>query len=154
MINLLFHDHDFGVPAEWHYFATAHGKGPSDGLGGTLKRLATRASLQGTTIETPKELHDWALENCNLNVKFVSAEQCLDEKKIWKDRFESALPIPGIRSMHAATPSGVDTILMKPVSSSSSVVTFKIVSGKHKIKIDPKPKNRKTLHGSSLIKRK
>ena len=32
----------FGVFAEWHYFATAHDKGPSHGLGGTLKRLATR----------------------------------------------------------------------------------------------------------------
>ena len=41
MINLVFHEIDVGVPAEWNYFATAHGKGPRDGLGGTLKRLAT-----------------------------------------------------------------------------------------------------------------
>ena len=27
--NLLFHEKDFGVTAEWHFHATAHGKGAS-----------------------------------------------------------------------------------------------------------------------------
>ena len=59
-MNLLHHQEDFGVDAEWHFYATSHGKGPSDGLGGTLKRLATRASLQrpyGEHIQTPEELY-------------------------------------------------------------------------------------------------
>ena len=37
---------DFEVKAEWHFSATSHGKGACDGLGGTVKRLAARASLQ------------------------------------------------------------------------------------------------------------
>ena len=45
-LNLCHHKADFGVDAEWHFFATSHGKGPCDGLGGTVKRLAARASLQ------------------------------------------------------------------------------------------------------------
>jgi len=45
-LNLCHHKVDFGVDAEWHFFATSHGKGPCDGLGGTVKRLAARASLQ------------------------------------------------------------------------------------------------------------
>ena len=45
-VNLAMHKADFGVKAEWHFFATAHGKGPCDGIGGTLKRLAKQASLQ------------------------------------------------------------------------------------------------------------
>ncbi|KAK3928964.1 Protein translocase subunit, partial [Frankliniella fusca] len=44
--NLRMHFDDFGLTAEWHYFATSHGKGPCDGLGGTLKRHAARESLQ------------------------------------------------------------------------------------------------------------
>ena len=44
-MNLCYHK-DFGVQAEWHFYATPHGKGPCDGIGGTVKRLATRASLQ------------------------------------------------------------------------------------------------------------
>ena len=34
------------MEAEWHFFATSHGKSPCDGIGGTTKRLAARASLQ------------------------------------------------------------------------------------------------------------
>lgn len=29
IMNVYFHEQDYGVPAEWHYFATAHGKGPA-----------------------------------------------------------------------------------------------------------------------------
>ncbi|KAJ8670844.1 hypothetical protein QAD02_002103 [Eretmocerus hayati] len=36
--NLCFHQRDFGVAGEWHFFATSHGKGPCDGVGGFLKR--------------------------------------------------------------------------------------------------------------------
>lgn len=39
-VNLAHHRGDFGVTAEWNFFATAHGKGPCDALGGTTKRLA------------------------------------------------------------------------------------------------------------------
>jgi hypothetical protein len=33
------HLEDFKVRGEWHFFATSHGKGPCDGIGGTLKGL-------------------------------------------------------------------------------------------------------------------
>ena len=44
-------------------FATSHGKGPCDAIGGTLKRMATRASLakeREHPIKNVKELYDWA----------------------------------------------------------------------------------------------
>ena len=44
--NLCLHESDFGIPAEWHFSATSHGKGACDGIGRTVKRLAARASLQ------------------------------------------------------------------------------------------------------------
>ena len=45
-INLCHHYEDFGIVAEWHFFATSHGKGPPDGVGGTVEREAATASLQ------------------------------------------------------------------------------------------------------------
>ena len=45
-VNLYLHQEDFDVSAEWHFSATSHGKGACDGLGGTVKRLAARTSLQ------------------------------------------------------------------------------------------------------------
>ena len=46
--NLLHHEEDFKIKAEWHVFATAHGKSGCDGIGANLKRGARRASLQLT----------------------------------------------------------------------------------------------------------
>ena len=45
-MNLCHHYTDYGIRAEWNFFATSHGKSPCDGIGGTVKRLAARASLQ------------------------------------------------------------------------------------------------------------
>ena len=39
MTNLCSHHDDFGLYAEWHFFATSHRKSPCDGVGGTVKRL-------------------------------------------------------------------------------------------------------------------
>jgi hypothetical protein len=36
----IYHEQDFGLSAEWHFFATKNGKEPADGIGGTVKRLA------------------------------------------------------------------------------------------------------------------
>jgi hypothetical protein len=36
-LNLCYHEEDFGVKAEWHFFATSHGKSPCDSIGGTIK---------------------------------------------------------------------------------------------------------------------
>lgn len=52
MYNLCLHKKDFGLDAIWNFFATSHGKSPCDGIGGTIKRVTARASLQ-----RPKESH-------------------------------------------------------------------------------------------------
>ena len=38
-INLENNEADFGIPADWHFFATSHLKDPCDGVGGAVKRL-------------------------------------------------------------------------------------------------------------------
>ena len=43
--NLCYHKEDHSLDAEWNFFATSHGKTACDGIGGTVKRLAARASL-------------------------------------------------------------------------------------------------------------
>ena len=52
-INLCHHEADFGVPAEWHFSATSHGKGACDGVGGTVKRLAARATIRSLLYQRP-----------------------------------------------------------------------------------------------------
>lgn len=53
----------FGIETGWHCFATAHGKSACDGIGGTFKRNARRASLQWNTFFVQKKntrMHRWS----------------------------------------------------------------------------------------------
>ena len=48
------------------FFATSHGKSPCDGIGGTVKRLVARASLQAATdghILNASKMYDWSSRN-------------------------------------------------------------------------------------------
>ena len=36
-VNLCYHEIDQDIQAQWHFFATSHGKSPCDGIGGTTK---------------------------------------------------------------------------------------------------------------------
>ena len=47
-INVCSHADDFQVQCEWNFFATSHGKGACDGIGGTVKRATYRESLRRT----------------------------------------------------------------------------------------------------------
>lgn len=61
--NFCCHENDFGIPAEWHPFATVHGKGVWNGKGGTVKSLKARANLQQVytdPIMTLRALYEWA----------------------------------------------------------------------------------------------
>ena len=92
--KLCFHKKDFEVDAEWHFFATAHGKGPCDGVGGTVKRLATKACLQrpyDNQILTPHQLFDWAVENFKtVSFEFSTQEEHIEtEIKFLEERFSN-----------------------------------------------------------------
>ena len=75
-MNLCHHSVNFGFEVEWHCLATPHGKGPCNGVGGLLKRMATKASLQRPyqdQIQTPYQLYEFAKQNVSsLNVEYFS----------------------------------------------------------------------------------
>jgi hypothetical protein len=72
------------VPVEWHFFATSHGKSACDGIGGTLKRLAAKASLRrpyNYRIMIPHQLYEWAQSSMhNLNFDFVAENEYKEEE--------------------------------------------------------------------------
>jgi hypothetical protein len=53
------------------FFATSHGKLPCDGIGGTVKRTVTKASLQripGNLIDNAEKLFDF----CNKTIENIN----------------------------------------------------------------------------------
>ena len=107
-VNLCHHNEDFGMPAEWHFFATSHGKGPCDGVGGTVKRLAARASLQrpvNNQITTPRQLFEFAeLEIKTVNFYYATINEYEAESKFLAGRFESTRTIAGTHRLHCFKP--------------------------------------------------
>lgn len=54
---------DFGIDACWTFTATAHGKGPCDGLGASVKSTATRSIIRsGVFISTAEELYNFTVQ--------------------------------------------------------------------------------------------
>ena len=77
ILNLTHHESDFGIFASWTFAATAHGKGPVDGIGAALKYCATRRVLserRKDAIITPQELYEFASTDTKINVFYLSRE--------------------------------------------------------------------------------
>lgn len=133
-LNIAHHEVDFGISAEWHFFATSHGKGPCDGVGGTVKRLAARASLQrpySDHITTPAELFTWIKQNiAGIDTVFVSQQEVKQEATVLNDRLSSALTVGGTHQLHAVIPIPGTTsrIIVKEYSFDESAVRTAIIS--------------------------
>ncbi|KYM99353.1 hypothetical protein ALC62_01883 [Cyphomyrmex costatus] len=129
-INLSHHKADFGIAAEWHFFPTSHGKGPSDGIGGTLKRLAARASLQriDNPIQTPTELFLWATKALpNIHCNYFTIDQYNQDEAKLTPRFQLAKTVKGTLQYHCVIPATLSTLHVKPFSNFEKVTVIKIM---------------------------
>ena len=84
-------------------FATSHGKGPSDGVGGSVKRLAACASLQRpfeNQIQTPEDLYKWRnLAHPTLH-SLVSSPEVEEEEALLNKQFELGCRVSGTQQLH------------------------------------------------------
>ena len=131
-LNLCYHEEDFGVKAEWHFFATSHGKSPCDGIGGTIKRLVARASLQATTgnhILNAKELFSWAKANISgIEMLFVSTEEIEKCELVLEPRLDDAKTIAGTRSHHSFVPVSSVSLQIRRISADVDGTFVKVTS--------------------------
>ncbi len=57
------HKQDFGLYACWTFTSTAHGKGPCDGLGASVKSTATRSILKsGISISSAEDFYHFTVQ--------------------------------------------------------------------------------------------
>lgn len=112
---LSWHTTKFEISAEWHFFATAHGKGAVDGLGGATKRYLRLEALKGKIITNAKEAYE-AMKSRNSDVFPI----LLTEEEINKVKIPQTLkPITGTQSFHAALEvKGPKSLVFKETSNS------------------------------------
>ena len=117
----------YNIEAEWHFFATSHGKGPCDAIGGTLKRMATRASLakeREHPIKDAKELYEWAClrkedQLTKINFCYTTSEDYKVAAQELEKQYSVAKTIPGTQKYHSFIPISENQIEVRLYSNSN-----------------------------------
>jgi hypothetical protein len=72
------------------FFTTSHGTVPCGGIGGTIKCLAARSSVQHHQILTPTQLYSWAKERFpSMHVQHVCNNEVEQTSCHLKFRFDN-----------------------------------------------------------------
>lgn len=120
----------YGCKAEWHFFATSHGKGPCDGIGGTFKRLAAKASLQrllNNHITTTKQLYEWARSGQS-SMYYEYCTNSEHKKSARKtEKYKNVKTIAGTHQFHAFIPIDENRINCKVTSFSNEEKEVKLM---------------------------
>jgi hypothetical protein len=108
----------FGVQLAWNFFATSHGKGAVDGLGGTVKRSVWRHIRAGrASITNATEYAAVAKDrNPGTHVIFIPASDIEEKENMLKEHWDGVLSGPGTQSLHSIKPDGPDGLLVAQVA--------------------------------------
>lgn len=94
----------YGKPFSWKYFATSHGKGVVDGVGGNVKRLVREKIMsQGEgspVVQSAKDFADLAAKAVTSTRIFYVDEEFINKKIERENPWVDVLSIPGISSFH------------------------------------------------------
>lgn len=105
MANVLNHNEDFGISAEWHFTTTSHGKGGHDGLAACFKREARRASLLAKptdAILNAKSLYSWGKTYFkDVKIHYFSKVEHEKMQRKLNMRFMNAVRVTGIMTHHS-----------------------------------------------------
>ncbi|CAF1153996.1 unnamed protein product [Adineta ricciae] len=146
MLNLTYHERDFGLPASWTFSSTSHGKGPVDGIGAAVKSTATRHLLKSTPEQSflsaeeffkfTQQVNDHQVikgdlePNRPIEVFFINAS---DVDSVFKRTLEKRWSrltkthwIDGIQSKHQFDPLDIGKIKCRRTSTDGYSKTFQL----------------------------
>ena len=114
------HNEEFNLEANWHFFATSHGKNACDSICGVVKKQARMYSLKnayGKQIQTPWDLYEFCINNLKSIVTiFVHDDDVKDAKSKLDSYFVQFKGIKGTQKFHSFSPVSLDTIKTANVS--------------------------------------
>lgn len=108
--NLMFHQNEYDIPAEWVFTATSHGKSTCDAIGAVTKCATRRESLkEGVIIMNAKEMFDFCVKKFSgkaetLEYVFCTREDVELQRENLEDRYKEFNKLPGIRKNHVFVP--------------------------------------------------
>ena len=92
-----------GVTVHWHFFATSHGKGAVDGVGGEVKRMAWLDVLSGKKrIQCASEFVECVqAKNTRIKIIHVMEADIENIKELLDERWAGIKAIPGTQKLHS-----------------------------------------------------
>lgn len=128
MMRLAHHKTDFGLDAEWHCYASSHGKCICDGLGASLKSEATRFSLQANpkdAILNSTDLFNWAKKKFkNIQFLYYTKEEHKKLLKTLNKKYTNPPAVTKIQSSHAFIPIAGNKLKVKRYSTAEDNVVI------------------------------
>jgi hypothetical protein len=101
-----------GVHATWEFLEAGHGKGPCDGVGGSLKSSLETHVKRGNTITCASDVLGWA-SNVESALKIIYIRQ--EDVTLAERKVKNAVFVKGINAMHSIR-CGVSYIMMREMS--------------------------------------
>ena len=88
----------------WEYFATSHGKGAVDGIGGVVKRTVSTAVLsKQEQVQNAPDFFRVAKSKCEkISVLYCGTKEIESNMEEYNKIWENIVPIPNLRNLHFA----------------------------------------------------
>ena len=103
--NITYFEEVYALKVAWNYFATSHGKGAVDGIGGHVKRLVWNASRAGAYIHDAQSFASEAAKKVDaIKVVYVPQREVEDSKEVLTARWETTEPLPNTHATHTVVP--------------------------------------------------
>ena len=130
--NLHAWEQEHELKIKWHFFATSHGKGVVDGLGGTVKRAVWRHIRSGhANVSNAEEYAAVAQErNPNIYIEFVSKSSIEDLSSFLDVKWEGVRAVPQTHKLHCFYPISSSQLMVAQTSDSAQFNVVSILKSK------------------------
>ena len=126
--NLHAWEREYDIKLKWNFFATSHGKGVVDGIGGTIKRAVWRQVKTGHAHITTAEQYAKVAEerNPNIHVHFIPKTYIEQLESFLEAKWENVLTVPKTHQRHYFAADGSDIMMVADTSDSTEFTVVRI----------------------------
>lgn len=120
-------EHDFKLA--WNFFATSHGKGVVDSIGGTVKRTVWRhIKADRAHVTNAKEYAELAQELCpKIHLQYIPSKEIERHALFLAAKWEKVLGVPGTLRVHGVKPDGQFNIKVATTSDQIEICKYPIL---------------------------
>ena len=114
---------EHGFTITWNFFATSHGKGVVDGIGGTVKRAIWRhVKAERAHVTNASEYSTLGTKVCpNILVKFIPKEEIAQQTMFLDSKWENVRAIPQTHHIHCVKAHGSNLVQVPDTTDDTEV---------------------------------